>query len=323
MGGTDVNGENIRNNDPLQLQQMIIFLKAELAKYKFEVKKYKDSYHYSLAEKLEQENIQLANEKNELAKELYKLNQELERQSNDYKKHVQLAGTKGKRYITSIDTVWKTKTDLQPINKQLIEVIKKLKDGGNTNQYWYRKNDRQVSSFHKKLAENKITIEQLEFKLVNLIQATNKDIHSHIEKIDSTTKDRTQVEEIRQYLLKEIEQKNSTIGKLQHEILELKEQNNKQNEAVIILEKSLNEKNDSQAGIDSFTSKRTPSIDTETLMQLDHQIKELLSKSLDYEEKIDAKLLIINDLEHKLNQLTVEIDTIKVVDVKERVLEGF
>lgn len=323
MGGTDVNGEYIKNNDPLQLQQMIIFLKAELAKYKYEVKKYQDSYHYSLAEKLEQENIQLTNEKNELSKELYKLNQDFERQSSDYKKYVQLAGLKGKRYITSIDTVWKTKTDLQPINKQLTEVIKKLKDGVNTNQYWYRKHDRQVSSFHKKLADNKTTIEQLEFKLVDIIYATNKQVHSQIEKLDSTNKERSQVEEIRQHLLKDIEEKNNTIGKLQHEIVELKEQNKKQNDAVRIREENVNQKNDLQAGIDSLTSKSTPTIDTETLMQLDRQIKELLVKSLDYEEKFDAKLLIINDLEHKLNQLTVEIENSKVFSVEERVLEGF
>ena len=68
-----MNSEYIKNKDPLQLQQMIIFLKAELAKYKQEVKKYHDSYHYSLAEKLEQENIQLVNEKNMLSEELHAL----------------------------------------------------------------------------------------------------------------------------------------------------------------------------------------------------------------------------------------------------------
>ncbi len=97
IGGTDVNSENIKNNDPLQLQQMIIFLKAELAKYKYEVKKYQDSYHYSVVENLEQENIQLTNEKNELAEELVKLNQEFEKRASDYKGPVQLQGMQGQK----------------------------------------------------------------------------------------------------------------------------------------------------------------------------------------------------------------------------------
>jgi len=32
----------VKNNDPIQLQQMIIFLRAELAKYKNEVKRLRD-----------------------------------------------------------------------------------------------------------------------------------------------------------------------------------------------------------------------------------------------------------------------------------------
>ena len=316
-----MNSENTKSNDPLQLQQMIIFLKAELAKYKYEVKKYKDSYHYSVIENLEQENSQLTNEKNELSEELYKLKQELVKQTNDHKKNALLLEMNGKRYTTSINTLWKTKTDVQPINKQLTEVVKKLKDGANTNQYWYRKHDRQVSSFHKKLADNKTTIKQLEYKLFELIQETNKQVHFQIEKLDNTIKERTESEEMRQHLLQEIEGKNNAIWKLQHEIVELKEQNAKQSDAISELEKSLNQKSEDHVGIDSFSLTSTPTIDIETLTQLDHQIKELLVKSLDYELKLDAKLLIINSLEHKLDQLSVEIDGIKVFNVGNRVLE--
>ena len=495
MGGNDMNGENIKNNDPLQLQQIIIFLKAELAKHKSEVKKYQDSYHYSVVENLEQENLQLTNEKKELAEELVKLNQEFEKRISNYKEPVQLQGMQGKWYTTSIDSLQKTRTDLLPISKQLTEVINKLKDGVNTDQHRYKKHDKQVSSIHKKLANNKTTIAQLENKLVDLIQETNKQVHiqmekldstnkvraqyekvkqhlikeieeknnailklqheivnlkeqnekhseataieeksltnkttiaqletklidliqetnkqvhiqmekldstnkvraqyekarqhfikeieeknsiigklqheivnlkvqnekhseaiaieernlttkttieqlenklvdliqeenkqvhSHLEKLDIANKERTQSEKVRQRLLIELEDKNNTIGKLQHEISNLKEQTEKQNDAIVILEKNLNQKNDSQVGIDLIPSTSTHTIDTETLMQLDHQIKELLVKSLDYEKKLDAKLLIVNTLEHKLNQLTVEIDDIKVFSVEKRVLE--
>ena len=53
---------------------------------------------------------------------------------------------------------------------------------------------------------------------------------------------------MRQRLLIELEEKNNTIGKLQHEIADLKEQNEKHSEAFTRLEKNLNQKNDSQAG---------------------------------------------------------------------------
>jgi len=144
-----------------------------------------------------------------------------------------------------------------------------------------------------------------------------------LEKVDIANKERIQSEKVRQRLQIELEEKNNTIGKLQHEISNLKEQNEKHTEAIAIVEKNLNQKNDSQVGIDLIPSTSTPTIDTETLMELDHQIKELLVKSLDYEEKLDAKLLIINTLENKLDQLTVEIDDIKVFSVEKRVLEEF
>ena len=164
--------------------------------------------------------------------------------------------------------------------------------------------------------KNKTTIEQLENKLVDLIQEENKQVHSHLKKLDIANKERTQSEKVRQRLLLELEEKNNTIGKLQHEISNLKQQNEKHSDAIAEVEKKLNQKNDSQAGIDSFSSISTPTIDPETLIQLDHQIKEVVAKSLDYEEKLDAKLLIVHSLEHKIDQLTVEIEDIQVIHVE-------
>ncbi|MBO0589152.1 hypothetical protein, partial [Sporosarcina sp. E16_8] len=234
-----MNSEKIKNNDPLQLQQMIIFLKAELAKQKSVVKKFQDSYHYSVVENLEQENRQLTNEKKELAEELVKLNQKFEKRASDYRGPVQLQGMQGNGFITSIDAFQKTKTDLLPISKQLTEVINKLKDGANTDQQRYKKHDKQVSSLHKKLASNKTTIDQLEYKLGDLIQEANKQVHSQLEKLDIANKERSQSEKERQRLLIEIEEKNKAIGKLQHEISDLKEQNKKGNDAIAIEEKNL------------------------------------------------------------------------------------
>ena len=293
-----MNSENIKNNDPLQLQQIIIFLKAELAKYKYEVKKYQDSYHYSVVENLEQENIQLTNEKNELAEELVKLNQEFEKRASDYKGPVQLQGIQGQRYMTSIDTFQKTKTDLLPISKQLTEVINKLKDEANIDLHRYKKHDRQVTSLHKKLANNKTTIDQLENKLVDFIQEENKQVHSQLEKLDIANKERTQSEKVRQRLQIELEEKNNTIGKLQHEISNLKEQNEKHTEAIAIEEKNLTNK----TTIAQLENKLVDLIQEEN-KQVHSQLEKLdiANKERTQSEKVRQRLQI--ELEEKNNTI--------------------
>ena len=102
--------------------------------------------------------------------------------------------------------------------------------------------------------------------------------------------------------------------------MDFKGQIKKHTEPIVIVEKNLNQKNDSQTGIESLSSTTTPTIDTETLMQLDHQIKEILAKSLDYEEKLDAKFFVINTLEKKLDMLTVEIEGVKIPGVEDQEL---
>jgi len=308
MGGNNVNGGNIKNNDPIQLQQTIIYFKAELAKYKGKVEKYKNNFDHSLIEKLEHENVHLTNEKAELSLEVYKLNKELERQTSDFKERIHLHEVRIKTSMNSINNLQKTKTDLRQMNKQLTEVIKTLKDGLNSDKYRNKKHDRQVFSLHQKIAEYKTTIEQHDNKLVELFQEANKKVYLKIEKLDISINDRIQYEEDRQYMIKELEEKDKALEKIQHEIMDLTEQNEKHKDDITRLEKTLSEKND---GIGLFSSSSTPTIDSDMLLQLENQIKDVLGQSLDYEEKLAAKLIVINSLEHKLDQLTLEIDDIK------------
>jgi len=309
IGGTDVNSENIKNNDPIQLRQIIIFLKAELARHKYEVKKHQNSYHYSVIENLEQENIQLTNEKKELAEELAKLNQEFEKRASDNRGPVQLQGLQEKRYITSIDAFRKTKTDLLPISKQLTEVINKLKDGANTDQHRYKKHDKQVSSLHKKLTNNKTTIDQLENKLGDLIQEANKQIHSQLEKLDIVNKERAQSEKVRQRLLIKLDEKNNTIGKLQHEIMDLKRKIEKYSEAVAIEEQNLTNK----TTIDQLGNKLVDLIQ-ETNQQVHSQLGKLdiANKERTQSEKERQRLLIeLDEKNNTIGKLQHEIADLK------------
>lgn len=55
--------ESVKNKDVLQLQQTIIFLKSEIAKYQNEISILQSMDDYLMVNSLEQELSQLANEK--------------------------------------------------------------------------------------------------------------------------------------------------------------------------------------------------------------------------------------------------------------------
>jgi len=103
----------VKNNDPIQLQQMIVFLRAELAKYKNEVKRLRDSDYYSLVLRFERENIQLTNQKKELSMELLKLKRDFEKATQNYYDHVQTIEKHKKKQISSIEALLKEKKKLR------------------------------------------------------------------------------------------------------------------------------------------------------------------------------------------------------------------
>ena len=295
-----MNSENMKNTDPLQLQQMVISLKSEVAKYKNQVDLYKDSDHYSLLAELEQENIQLIDEKNELSKKLLELKNKFEKQVSDSCERVKAHEIQNEKQVTLVNELQKENTELWIMNKELAETLKNSSYGLISNQRGNRKQDRQISALHSKLADYKGTIEQLEAKLMHTIQIMSKQLHSKLEELDNQ-KD-SQSELLNQYLLKKLEEKNSTISKLQKEQLNLRETIEKQKDMIELLDES-------QINTDSPSLGNTLKVNDETLEQLEIQINNLLSQSSDYEGKLNVKLALLNELEHKLDQLTLEIDT--------------
>lgn len=249
MGGIDMISENTKNNNSQQLEQTIIYLKAELAKYKNEVNKVQGDYYYSLAEKLAYGNEQLTAEKNELTEDLFRINKELVKRTIEYKERIHSYEIQSKKQSDTIGALQQTKSVL-------------------------------------------MTIEQLEYRLVNHIQDANKPLQLKLETLAITNQERSESDKVKQYLLQEIDEKNNMIKQLRHELSVIQEQYDE-----------LVAKND------------TPMIDTETLRQVDHQIKKILSQSFEYEEQLAAKLITLHTLEHKIAQLTVEIDEIKIFGV--------
>lgn len=227
--------ENTRHNNSQQLEQTIIYLKAELAKYKNEVNKVQSDYYYSLAEKLAYDNEQLTVEKNELTEDFFRLNKELVKRTSDYKELIQSYEVQHKKQMVTIDALQQT---------QSVQTM----------------------------------IEQLEYRLAN--------------QLSKTVQERSESDRVKQYLLQEIDEKNNTIEQIRHELSVIQEQNDK-----------------------LVAEDHEPALDTEALTQVDLQIKKLLGQSFEYEEQLAEKLLALHTLEHKIEQLTVEIDEIKIFGV--------
>ena len=138
-------------------------------------------------------------------------------------------------------------------------------------------------SLQNMLDDYKTTFKKLENTLVDLIQEENKQIYYKIEQLEKVIQDNDQAKKVEECLLKELEGKSITIRELRQDLLDLKMKNEPVN--------SLN----------------SPVINTETLEQLDNQIKKILTESLEYEKKLNDKLLVLNNFEQKIDQLTLEV----------------
>ena len=276
MGGTTVDNESIKNNDSFQMQQMIIFLKAELAKYKNEVNKHKDSDYYSLVVKLEEENAQLINNNKELSLVLLKMKKDFEKETNDYNEIMHSQEMQRLKQMSSIEGLLKDKNDLLTMNNQLSEALKTAQD--ELGVYKQSKNELRKPDY-------KESIENLEQKLIDFIQETSKQMYTVVENFEKTRKEISESDNIKMYLVKEIEEKSVEIERLLNELSNLKQQ-----------------REDPTFPNGNYAQNK------HMLAYLDAQLKKMLGQSIDFEEQLDAKLRILNDLDQKLNQLNKEID---------------
>ncbi|MFJ7951062.1 hypothetical protein ACIQZG_05960 [Lysinibacillus sp. NPDC096418] len=276
-----MDNESLKNDEPLQLQQMNVFLKTELAKYKNEVDKLRNSDYYSLVLRLERENVQLTSKEKELSKELFKLKKEFEKEVNNYTETIQSQEKQREKHISSIDSLLKDRDDLRIKNKQLSEDLKKVQD-----ELEVYKQDR----LELWEADYKAFIENLEDMMIVYIQETGKQMHSVVEKFEMTHKEISESDNVKKYLVKEIDVKNNEIDKLLKELAYLKEPS------------------EDLIGSSSTSLKGEFANNPQALAYVDAQVNKVLGQSKDFEEQLDAKLRILDDLEQKLNQLTVDID---------------
>jgi chromosome segregation ATPase len=262
IGGASVDNDIVKNNDPIQLQQMIIFLRAELAKYKNEVKRLRDSDYYSLVLRLERENIELTTQKKELSMELLKLKRDHEKKIKTYYDDIQARENQKKKQLSSIEGLLKELEELRAENKLIKESLKFTKD-------------------------ELLSMDGLENKLNVFTSDINQQMKTIIEAIERSRLEQANSDNLNKHLAKVIEGKSSEIEKLSEELASVKKY--------------------------SFSFSGKTMMNSEILTHLDARVNKVLSQSIDFEKQLNHKLRLLEDLDHKLNELTIEINTDKTV----------
>lgn len=272
IGGARVDNDIVKNNDPVQLQQMIIFLRAELAKYKNEVKRLRDSDYYSLVLRLERENVQLTKQKKDLSMELLKQKREHEKKLKTYFEDIQAREIQKKKQLSSIEGLLKELEELRAENKLIKETLKSTKD--------------QIHSVNSD-ANYKTLVDGLENKLNVFTKDISQQMKTIIEAIERSRLEQADSNNLNKQLAKEIEGKSTEIEKLSEELADVKKH--------------------------KFSLSGKAIMNPEVLTNLDVQVNKVLAQSLDFEKQLNHKLRLLDDMEHKLNELTIEIYTNKTV----------
>ncbi|MGE7997712.1 hypothetical protein ACQKOF_03340 [Lysinibacillus sp. NPDC093190] len=262
----------VKNNDPIQLQQMIIFLRAELAKYKNEVKRLRDSDYYSLVLRLERENVQLTQQKKDLSMELLKQKRDHEKKLKTYYEDIQAREIQKKKQLSSIEGLLKELEELRAENKLMKETLKSTKD-----EFLSVNSD----------ASYRTTVDYFENRFNVFTREISIQMKTIIEAIERSRLEQANSDNLNKHLSKDIEEKSSEIEKLSEEL--------------------------------AVEKKHTLSLSGETMMNsevlthLDAQVNKVLAQSMDFEKQLNYKLRLLDDLDHKLNELTIEINTDKTV----------
>ena len=265
IGGTNVDNQSIKNNDPIQLQQMIIFLRAELAKYKSEINRLRDSDYYSLVLRLERENVQLTRRNKELSMDRLKLKRTLEREAKAYNEDIRRREIQRKKYISSIGALIKEKEHLRTENIGIQQTKKAIED----------------ELLREEVAgKEKLAIENLDTLLNSFVKEMNEKMDTILKTI--LKKDDNHVQD---NVVKALEEKDNEIDRLSVEVANLKNKN---------------------TSTFALASEKT-SVSTEVFADLDAKIQKIITQSVDFEEQLDKKVRILDDLEQQLTQLALEI----------------
>ncbi|KOO51889.1 hypothetical protein [Viridibacillus arvi] len=262
----------VKSNDPVQLQKMIILLRAELEKYKNEVKRLRNSDYYSLVLRVERENVQLTKQKKELSMELLKQKRDHEKKIKTYYDDIQVREIQQKKQLSSIEGLLKVVEELRAENKLIKETLKSTKA-----EFLSVNSD----------ANYMTLVDGLENKLNVFTRDISQQMKTIIVALERSRIEQTNSDNLNEHLSLEIDGKNTEIEKLSKELADVKKH--------------------------SFSLSGKTMMNPEVLTHLDSQVNKVLAQSMDFEKQLNHKFRLLNDLDHKLNELTIEITTDKTV----------
>lgn len=276
-----MDNDSHKSRELLQLKRVNIHLKSEVTKYKSIVDKMKDNDYYTLVLRVERENVQLKSEKKELLKTLYYMQKELRQTQEQAKQVIQHHEHQRQKKITSIELLLADKNYLQNKNNGLLKTVKNMQGELKVyRQAWLKPNEADYTDFIRK-------VEQL---LTEHMQATSKQILHVVDRSQIIIEEISRSNSVRDYLVKEIEEKRSEIEKLKDELIYLQEKSNGLN------------------GSSSHKVREPYAKNYKILDYLDTQLKKILEQSLIFEEQYEEKLKILQHLEQQLHILSNEIE---------------
>ncbi|UJW58367.1 hypothetical protein HXZ66_13575 [Bacillus sp. A116_S68] len=178
------------SQDPVQLQQQVIYFKSELAKFKDKVKHYQNDYHYSQIEKFKMENSELIDELQQVRNQLAVLKTQEERLLNEnqlLKKELENLHQHAVSYSTDqIDELTNENTRLKALNDQLTKKLSmleqlKTKEEANAESPHLQQIENQMDdvlekafAYEEQLDSKMILIQFLEGKLEELSEEINQ-----------------------------------------------------------------------------------------------------------------------------------------------------
>ncbi|KHF39861.1 hypothetical protein [Halalkalibacter okhensis] len=323
--------KNSKMTDTIQLQQKIIYFKSELAKYQAKVQDYENNYHYSQLKKLKEENLHLLTNKETIAQQyqeevnqLLKENETAQHKISELEAHIQKLNhaldsehqkqtaliEKNEQLQKDLFDSDQAKSNFEKENNYLKEEFQKLRNEYTTAKYEYQTELNHSTSLLDEALEKQRrddhTISNLNQEMHNL-QSQKVNLENNLtekKKLNDELKERNAA--------LQIECEGYSTLKKAHEQLkeELQTSQDYVNDLIMKFNESHLNPNSTPSNDHSFEC-NSDIKELDILKQLEYQFKGLLEQSINYEEQLDSKMVLISELEIKLTELTNEIDEIQ------------
>jgi len=205
--------------------------------------------------------------------ELLKLKRDHDRTIKTYYDDIQGREIQKKKQLSSIEGLLKELEELRLENKLTKESLKFTKD--------------ELLLSMNSDANYKTTVDGIESKLNVFTRDISQQMKTIIEAIERSRLEQVDSDILNKHLAKEIEEKSSEIAKLSEELADVKKQ--------------------------SLSLSGKTMMNSEYLKHVDAQVNKVLTQSMEFEKQLNQKLRLLEDLDHKLNELTIEINSDKTV----------